>query len=226
VPAFVLFAAVVVLAVLITAVPQIEYLQEAAPRRGFVTPEQFKRIREHLPPRIAAMLTLAFNTAMRIGELRHLMWENVDLLEGLLRLHDDETKSGYPRRIPLNAESRAMLEMLPRDSVYVFGGDRPAPSFRKSWSTACRKAGLPGVRVHDLRRSGIVAMRRAGVPREVITRISGHRTESVFVRHSITDDQDLRDAAEKLDKYLSKDVSPQQEADRILIEKRRAPKVQ
>ena len=169
------------------------------------------------------MLTLAFNTAMRIGELRHLKWESVHLLQGMLRLHDDETKSGYPRLIPLNAESLALLRMLPRDDhgVYVFGGDRPAPSFRKSWATACRKAGLVGTRVHDLRRSGIVAMRRAGVPRETITRISGHRTESVFLRYSITDEQDLRDAAAKLDRYLTDEAASGKKDDTTTMPSRR-----
>jgi len=70
--------------------------------------------------------------------------------------------------------------------------------FRKAWRVATRKAGLPGLLVHDLRRSAVRRMEQAGVPRSVATKLTGHRTESVYRRYAITSDADLRDAAKHL----------------------------
>jgi integrase len=78
--------------------------------------------------------------------------------------------------------------------------------FRKTWKTACRKAGIqPGKAgriFHDLRRTGVRNFRRAAVDRKVAMAISGHRTEAVFERYNIDTDQDLREAVEKVASYV------------------------
>jgi integrase len=186
----------------VQAVPYIGMLKEAAPREGFLQPDQFRQLRQALPERLRALATLAYYTGMRAGELKRLRWERVDLDAGTLRLHNDETKSGKPRIVPLNQEVWQMLELLPRSGEYVFGGARPLGSFRKAWASACKRAGLPDTLFHDLRRSGVRNLRRAGVPREVAMKISGHKTESVYRRYSIVDESDLRDAVRKLDNFL------------------------
>jgi integrase len=88
--------------------------------------------------------------------------------------------------------------------------------FRKAWATACLKAGLataveevrdgrrriakvtPHRVVHDLRRTAVRNMERAGVPRSVAMKLTGHRTENVYRRYAIVSDADLREAAAKL----------------------------
>ena len=92
------------------------------------------------------------------------------------------------------------------DAEYVFLGLRgqPIQSFIKAWRNACVRAGIRvkinGVEVtshfegekyqgflfHDLRRSAVRNFIRAGVPRSIAMKISGHKTEAVFERYNIT----------------------------------------
>ena len=183
--------------------PYIGMLKESPARKGFLEPDAFRKLRDALPDRLKTFTTMAYFTGMRCGELRHLRWDAIEMTGDLLRLYSDETKSGEPRLIPLNQETRAMLAMLPRDAgPYVFGGKVPLGSFKKSWKSACRRVGLSAIMFHDLRRSGVRNLRRAGVTESVAMKISGHKTRSVFERYNIVSEDDLRDAARKLDNFI------------------------
>jgi hypothetical protein len=55
---------------------------------------------------------------------------------------------------------------------------------------------------HDLRRSAVRNMERAGIPRKVAMSISGHRTEHIYRRYDIVAHRDLADAGARLDQYF------------------------
>ena len=82
-------------------------------------------------------------------------------------------------------------------------GGQPLRDFRGAWEKACEKAGVPDLRFHDLRRSAVVRMRRAGVPQVVRMKITGHKTDSMDRRYGIIDTEDIelaRRLVEKLGK--------------------------
>ena len=75
-------------------------------------------------------------------------------------------------------------------------------SFAKAWNTACQKAGYLGKLVHDLRRTGVRNLIRAGVPQSVAMKISGHKTRAIFDRYHIVSERRLKQNAQKLAEHL------------------------
>lgn len=121
-------------------------------------------------------------------------------------------KEEKARTIPLTDEVRESLTRLKTErdrlwpeSPWVFtrAGKR-IKDFRKTWADACKRAGVGAALLHDMRRLGVRNLVRAGVSEGIAMKISGHRTRSVFERYDITSEQDLGDAAKKLQIHLEK----------------------
>src|SRR3989441_167863 len=187
--------------------PNIEFLKEAAPRKGFLELADFRRLRQELPEHLRALATLGFYTGMRKGEILKLNWGNVNLADSTLRLHAGETKNDGARTIPLTGEVLEMLRILrqqnPNSKLVFAHNGQPIRHFEKSWKSACVRAGMPGLLFHDLRRTGVRNLIRAGVPERVAMSISGHKTRTIFDRYNIVSERDLHDASRKLENYLS-----------------------
>ena len=83
----------------------------------------------------------------------------------------------------------------------------PIKSLRRAWRTACKQAGVPWLLLHDLRRSAVRNLERAGVSRSVAMKLTGHKTENVYRRYAIVAENDLREAGAKLTATLGT-VSP------------------
>ena len=203
----------------VARVPYIQMPRCDNVRKGFIEHEAYTQLLAALPEYLQPVVTMAYCTGMRRGEIVSLRWQNVDLLNRLVRLNAGETKNGDGRVIPLGDE---LLENLKSqlhlrntavpDCPLVFfriikTKENPTPSwvpigdFRGVWETACAKCGLAGRIFHDLRWSAVRNLVRAGVQERVAMMISGHRTRSIFDRYNVVSEIDLANAVRKLQKF-------------------------
>lgn len=200
----------------VSRVPKIPKLEENNARKGFFEDDQYRAIMLALPEFLRPVLAFGYYTGCRRGEILSLQWSQVDLIEGMVRLEPGTTKNNEARAIPLDPELLEQLrfQRAARDAQHpacpwvFFGetGDR-IRSFRGSWLAACKVAGYaeadrPTVLFHDLRRTGVRNLVRAGVPEKVAQSISGHKTRAVFERYNIVTDTDLKDAVRRQHEYL------------------------
>jgi len=95
-------------------------------------------------------IVLALETGMRAGEIVGLLWEQIDLSNGVIRL--DMSKNGDRRIVPLSKAAEAAVRALPRP---IQGGRLTkfydTRGLSAAFRRACERAGITGLRFHDLR---------------------------------------------------------------------------
>jgi len=188
-------------------------------RTGFCSPEEIERVIPYLPTWSKSAVRALYLTGWRTGEVLGLSWKRVDFKAGTLRLDARDTKSGKPRLFPFRElpelagllrsqrEATSRLERSQRRVIpWVFhrGGER-LNSIRSGWRSAVRKAGLPALTPHDLRRSAARNLVRAGVPEDVVMKLCGWTTRSMLTRYNITAARDLEEGVSRLAEYLKRD---------------------
>ena len=219
----------------VNLVPYIPMLKESNTRKGFFELEEYLTLRSALPHYLKPVVTFAYHTGWRCGELLNLTWDKVDLKQGIISLNPGETKNENARTIYLNEELMKEIKTLQANRrlgcLYVFHRKgEMIKRITRAWGTACIKAGLcqvlkdekgdpivkktkngkekvvkvPTKLFHDFRRTGVRNMVRAGIPERVAMMVSGHKTRSVFERYNIVSDQDLKEAAKKMQAYHEK----------------------
>ena len=169
-------------------------------------------------------MTFLYLSGWRVSEMRGLEWRDVDLAGRVIRLRPELSKNKTGRVLPLNGDLLGVIERAAEnrrlDCPSVFHADgQPVGDFRKAWWKACIKVGLgvmitvetprgpkpkyQGLIVHDLRRSTVRNMVRAGIPDAVCMKLSGHKTRAVFDRYNIVSESDLSAATERLAVHLA-----------------------
>lgn len=77
----------------VLSVPYFPMAQETNVRTGFLSDEQYKALLGELPAELKPLFVVGYNTGIRLGELRSIQWEQVDLSQGLIALRNGETKN-------------------------------------------------------------------------------------------------------------------------------------
>ncbi len=191
-------------------VPEWEKLPESEPRQGRIDGEQYRNLVGELAPWHAQVARFLYYTGWRVNEALGLTWRDVDLEAGTLRLPARLSKNKTARTIPIIPQLRAVLEAQAETtrSEFVFHyADGRAISyfgFYHAFCAARTRAGVKRAIPHDFRRTAATKLvKEAKVDRRTAMRMTGHLTESAFVRYEIEDDAELRAAAAKFSKVVA-----------------------
>ncbi len=181
-------------------------------RSGFFEAADFHRVCTLLPEHLRPVATFMYLTGWRKQEVLGLTWGRIDFSAGLARLEPGTTKNNEGRTFPFAAlppledllrkqrlETLALERRTGQPIPWVFHRrGMPIKSFRRAWETACKNATCPERIPHDLRRTAVRNLERAGVPRSVAMKLTGHKTESVYRRYAIVGERDLSEGVAKL----------------------------
>ena len=183
---------------------KVKLLREENRRVRYLEKEETKALLETCPPHLKPIVITALNTGMRKGEILTLKWSQVDLVHGIIYIHD--TKSGKPREVYINEWLlETLLELSEhRRGPYVFCDEKGKPygSIRKSFETAKRKAGIEDLRFHDLRHNIASHLAMAGVGSETLKEILGHQDYRMTQRYTHLSAGHTRAAMELFSKLM------------------------
>jgi len=217
-------------------VPYIEFLKEPSARKGFLERRDFERLIKILPTHLRPLVTFLYWCGCRISETLQIEWSQVDLNSRQIRLEPEQSKNDEGRVVPLSSELVDMLQSEPKTGK-TFDGT----NLRKEWMKACASCGLgtltevegkpydplySGLTLHDLRRSAVRNLRKAGVSEKEAMSISGHKTRSVFERYNIVSTEDVMDVMRKLELAALNDARTRKSVhgDNLVTKRARSPR--
>ncbi len=140
-------------------------------------------------PLLYPCVILALSTGMRQGELMGLKWQDVNLKNGFIILH--ETKNGERRRVPLAGRGLDLLREHAKvrrlDTALLFPSDRDAQKpidLRKAFANSMKLAGITDFHWHDLRHCTASYLAMNGASLAEIAEVLGHKTLSMVKRYA------------------------------------------
>lgn len=170
------------------------------------------------------VIRLLVTTGGRKGEIEALRWDEVDFERSALRLRDSKTgakvvaigaqalallaelaERAKAERLAAEAEAKAAGEVLPPPSPFVFPASRGAAlhwtGTKRVWEAVRASAGLPDVRLHDLRHtyaSLAVGAAGGGQSLAVIGKLLGHKDVRTTARYAHLADDPVKQAADRI----------------------------
>jgi integrase len=169
-------------------------LPENNVRMRILTQNEYEELVQACPKYLKPVVLMAYHMGLRKAEILGLTWPEVDLRKGFIRLPPERTKTNQARVIPIHPMVKAALEGFPRglhtDRVFLMNG-APFDDFKKSFRSACVKAGISDFTFHDLRHCALNNLRLAGNDYFKIMAISGHKTMSCFKRYNLVTEEEL-----------------------------------
>ena len=183
-------------------------------RERFLDDDEIRRLSLVLDKRLAkqplltAIVRLLLLTGCRKSEILDLQWP--DYREGRLYLRDSKTG---PRTVWLSSPARRILDGLPRRYRWIFPSPRGDRHLSKDmldrfWRDVRKEAGIPDVRLHDLRHTFASVALAHGETVLTIGRLLGHNDPATTLKYTHLADASVHEAAEALVPVLAGRVEP------------------
>jgi len=202
---FVVLKALLRRADLVMVATGVRLLPEQVPTFGSLSHTEKVRLRQVAKRkpgwnRARLAMEVALATGARGHEIRCLRWRDVNFMERAIFIRESKTEAGI-REIPLNTDGwSGVLELwdqaqklgVAEADHYLFpacengniDASRPITTWRTSWRSLTKAAGLPGLGFHRLRHQVVSELLEAGQPDEVVRQIVGHVDRRMTARYA------------------------------------------
>ncbi len=192
-------------------------------RTRYLSVQEFKQLTEALAgypktatrpdwaAKVANVVRLLLLTGARSGEVLKAEWSQFDLEKGEWIKPGSTTKQKTAHIVPLSAPAVTLLQGIHETaekgedgkpiSAYVFPGrgpDAPIAEFKDEWAAIREAAGIPDVRVHDLRHSFASVLASKGASLPMIGALLGHSNPATTARYAHLFSDPLRTLADEV----------------------------
>ena len=185
----------------ITAVPKVERLPVTEKRLRWLTRDEADRLLAELPDYLKPLVQFSLATGLRKMNVALLEWSQVDLERRVAWIHADQAKARRVISVPLNATAIVVLReqygQHPR-WVFVHNGEPILRPIAAGWYPAVKRAGLDGVRWHDLRHTWASWHVQAGTPLAVLKELGGWASLDMVLRDAHLAPDHLAEHAERI----------------------------
>ena len=157
---------------------------------------------------VCAVCMFLLSTGARLNEALASRWEHFDFAHRTWTIPSEHSKSGKIRSIPLNQSAINILESLGTREKYshpfIARGGKPFTTINRVWTRLRNEAGLPHLRLHDLRHNYASMLINSGRNLYEVQNILGHSDPSVTQRYAHLSTKSMQDAADSADDIISK----------------------
>ena len=159
---------------------------------------------------LISMFLLA--TGCRLNEALSATWSQVDKDKRVWRIPASNSKSKRMRPVPLNETALDVLNQLTTEGVYEHlfinrKTKKPYVNIAKVWERLRSEAGLPHLRLHDLRHQAASNLINSGSSLYVVQQILGHSDPSVTQRYSHVSIKTLNDASDNASTFTQRAIN-------------------
>lgn len=181
-------------------------------------PAKAENQREIISPHAVAAIRLLLLTGARLSEILKLQWQHISEEHGVLNLPTSKTGK---KVVYLGAPELEILAKLPRvvGNPYVIVGekaDQPRRDLKRPWKRVTAHAGLPGLRLHDLRHTNAAKGAGSGMGLLLVGKLLGHLSPSTTERYAHIANDHLRQASQTISQTIMRDLSPIDNVDNVV----------
>ena len=186
--------------------PKIKLLPTADARAPYpLSFEEQSKLVQELPDHLARMALFKVNTGCRDQEVCKLRWAwkiaIPELDTSVFVIPGAHVKNGQDRLVVLNRVAKSVIDAVRGqhpEYVFTYEGAPVTHMLNSAWKKARIRAGLPHVRVHDLKHTFGRRLRAAGVSFEDRQDLLGHRSSRITTHYSAPELESLIAAAERV----------------------------
>ena len=172
-------------------------------RKRWLSPEEEQRLLEASAPHLRDLIIFLLDTGARKGEALNLTWQNVKLSNSPRPVvHFLKTKNFSARKIPLTMRVEEMFVRLKKDApedekrVFLYrphgrggkaekpGAPRPFNHPNVTFNSACKRANIEDVVMHDLRHTFASRLVERGVHLITVKELLGHKSIKMTMRYA------------------------------------------